>query len=101
MVGVSYTGQADRREQRGITLSLILFNQSTVLWKTIVVRQNATVRGHQLYLRIELQEQPIGEQAVYTVLIEREQPVRFQCFFGEDPSILHGAGFDMTSEESD
>lgn len=41
----------------------------------IVVRQNATVRGHQLYLRIELQEQPIGEQAVYTVLIEREQPV--------------------------
>lgn len=28
------TGQTDRREQRGITLSLILFNQSTVLWKT-------------------------------------------------------------------
>ena len=31
---------------------------------------------HQLYVRIQLEEQPIGKQAVDAVLIESEQPTK-------------------------
>ena len=34
---------------------------------------------HQLYVRIQLEEQPIGKQAVDAVLIESEQPTKKGC----------------------
>ena len=45
----------------------------------VIVGQYTAMGWHQLYVRIQLEEQPIGKQAVDAVLIESEQPTIKGC----------------------